>query len=137
MGLCGIASKTQLMEKLTKMLKPLINFLFPDIKENKKIHSEISMNMIANILGLGNAATPLGLKAMNSLQKVNTKKDIISNSMAMLIVLNTASLQIIPATVIAIRTSLRKSKSKWNVKSYMDSYFSSCNCSYYGNKDIY
>lgn len=107
MELCGIASKTKLMEKLTKLLKPLINFLFPEIKTNEKIHNEISMNMIANILGLGNAATPLGLKAMNSLQKVNEKKDTLSNSMAMLIVLNTASLQIIPATVIAIRTSLR------------------------------
>ena len=65
------------------------------------------MNIIANILGLGNAATPLGLKAMNSLQKINPKKDTLSNSMLMLIVLNTASIQIIPATVIAIRTSLR------------------------------
>lgn len=65
------------------------------------------MNMIANIMGLGNAATPLGLKAMGSMQKVNNKKDTLSNSMAMLIVLNTASIQIIPATVIAIRTSLR------------------------------
>lgn len=70
------------------------------------------MNVIANIMGLGNAATPLGIKAMNSLQKVNNKKDELSNSMAMLIVLNTASLQIIPTTVIAIRTSLREPKSK-------------------------
>lgn len=107
MELCGIATKTKLIEKLTKMLKPVINFLFPEIKGNERIHSEISMNIIANILGLGNAATPLGLKAMNSLQKINSKKDTLSNSMAMLIVLNTASLQIIPATVIAIRTSLR------------------------------
>lgn len=65
------------------------------------------MNVIANIMGLGNAATPLGIKTMNSLQKINNKKDELSNSMAMLIVLNTASLQIIPTTVIAIRTSLR------------------------------
>ena len=107
MELCGIASKTSLIEKLTKALNPIIKFLFPEIKGNQKIHSEISMNMIANILGLGNAATPLGLKAINSLQKENQRKDTLSNSMAMLIVLNTASLQIIPATVIAIRTSLR------------------------------
>ena len=107
MELCRIASKTKLTENLTKILKPIINFLFPEIKRNEKINNEISMNIIANILGLGNAATPLGLKAMNSLQKINPKKDTLSNSMLMLIVLNTASIQIIPATVIAIRTSLR------------------------------
>lgn len=64
------------------------------------------MNIIANILGLGNAATPLGLKAMDSMQKVNNKKDTLSDSMMMFIILNTASIQLIPTTVIAIRTSL-------------------------------
>ena len=64
------------------------------------------MNIIANILGLGNAATPLGLKAMEELQKENNNKDTLSDNMMMLIVLNTASLQIIPTTVIAIRSSL-------------------------------
>ena len=64
------------------------------------------MNMISNILGLGNAATPIGLKVMKSLQKVNSKKDTITNSMAMFIVINTASLQLIPTTVIAIRNSM-------------------------------
>ena len=62
--------------------------------------------MIANILGLGNAATPLGLKAMDSMQKINKDKSKLSNSMAMFILINTASLQIIPTTVIAIRSSL-------------------------------
>lgn len=83
-----------------------MKFLFPEIKETEKVHEEISMNMVANIMGLGNAATPLGLKAMTSMQKLNYKKDILSNSMMMFIVLNTASLQILPTTVIAIRTSL-------------------------------
>jgi len=64
------------------------------------------MNMVANILGLGNAATPLGLKAMDSMQKVNKDRTKLSNSMAMFILVNTASLQIIPTTVIAIRSSL-------------------------------
>ena len=64
------------------------------------------MNIIANILGLGNASTPLGLKAMKTMQKENNKKDTLSDSMAMFIVLNTASLQLIPTNVIAIRTSL-------------------------------
>ena len=76
------------------------------MKKNEKAKEEISMNMIANILGLGNAATPLGLKAMKTMQKDNIKKDTVSNSMAMFIVLNTASLQLIPTTVIAIRASL-------------------------------
>lgn len=84
-----------------------MRFLFPDIKENEKAHEEMSMNIVANMMGLGNAATPLGLKAMASLQKNNAKKDTLSDAMMMFIVLNTASIQIIPTTVIAIRTSMR------------------------------
>ena len=64
------------------------------------------MNIIANLLGIGNAATPLGIKAMKSMQEKNNKKDTLSDSMVMFIVLNTASIQIIPTTVIAIRNSL-------------------------------
>ena len=105
-GIMKIAVKTSMIEKLTKFLKPLISFLFPEIKENKKISKEISMNMAANILGLGNASTPLGLKAMESMQKENPDKDKLSNSMDMFILVNTASLQIIPTTVISIRNSL-------------------------------
>lgn len=105
-GIMKIAQKTTFVSRLTNLLKPIINFLFPEMKENDKAKQEISMNIIANILGLGNAATPLGLKAMKTMQKENTKKDTVSNSMAMFIVLNTASLQLIPTTVIAIRSSL-------------------------------
>lgn len=105
-GVMEIASKTSLIEKLTRILRRPMKFLFADISEKESVHKEISMNMIANILGLGNAATPLGLKAMNSLQEKNTKKDTLSNSMIMFIVINTASLQLIPTTVIALRTSI-------------------------------
>lgn len=105
-GIMAIATKTSLINKITKLLYPLIKVLFPEIKKEDKVNYEISMNMIANILGLGNAATPIGLKVMKSLQKENVKKDTISNSMAMFIVLNTASLQLIPTTVLAIRNSL-------------------------------
>lgn len=105
-GIMQIANKTTMIDQLTKLLSPIIKVLFPEMRENKQIQKEISMNMIANILGLGNAATPLGLKAMKSMQKENTKKDTLSNSMLMFIVLNTASIQIIPTTVIAIRNSL-------------------------------
>ena len=106
-----IARKTTLIQKLTKALCPIMHFLFPDIKKGDKVHEEISMNIIANILGLGNAATPIGLKAMKSLQAENPKKDTVSNSMAMFIILNTASLQLIPTTVISIRNSLGSSNS--------------------------
>jgi len=101
-----IAKDSSLSNKLAKCLKPLINFLFPDVSENDPAHEEISLNIIANILGLGNASTPLGLKAMDSLQKENPKKNTLSNSMAMLDLLNTASLQLIQTTVISIRASL-------------------------------
>ena len=105
-GIMEIFKKTSLMDKLTGFLKPFINFLFPELKKNETAKQEISMNMIANILGLGNAATPLGLKAMKTMQKENPKKDTLSNSMMMFIVINTASIQLIPTNVIAIRTSL-------------------------------
>lgn len=105
-GIMNIALKTSIIKKLTKILKPFINFLFPDIKDDPKVSEEVSMNIIANILGLGNASTPIGLKAIRSMQENNPNKKILNNSMAMFILINTASLQIIPTTVIAIRTSL-------------------------------
>ena len=105
-GIMEIAKRTSLMDKITKLLRPLIHFLFPELKNNKQANEEISMNMVANLLGLGNAATPLGLKAMQTMQKENPKKDTLTNSMAMFIIINTASIQIIPTTVIAIRSSL-------------------------------
>lgn len=105
-GIMQIANKTTMINKLANFLNPLIKILFPEMRENKEVQKEISMNMIANILGLGNAATPLGLKAMKTMQKENNKKDTLTNSMAMFIVINTASIQIIPTTVIAIRSSL-------------------------------
>ena len=108
-GIMEIAKQTSLIKKLTNFLSPIMKWLFPDVQKNDTVHEEMSMNIIANILGLGNAATPLGLKAMNSLQKQNPKKDTLSNSMAMFIILNTASLQLIPTTVIAIRSSLGSS----------------------------
>ncbi len=105
-GIMNIAVKTSLISKLTKFMKPFINFLFPDLKNDEKISEQVSMNIIANILGLGNASTPLGLKAISSMQEKNTNKKTLTNSMAMFILVNTASLQIIPTTVIAIRSSL-------------------------------
>ena len=105
-GIMQIANKTTIMDKLTKFLNPLIRFLFPNVQKNSKLHKEISMNMVANILGLGNAATPLGLKAMKTMQKENKNKDTLTNSMITFIVINTASMQLIPTTVIAIRSTM-------------------------------
>ena len=105
-GIMQIAQDSSLSKKLSKLLNPIVKLLFPDINEKDKAHEEISLNIIANILGLGNASTPLGLKAMETLQKQNTDKKTLSNSMATLVLINTASLQLIPTTVIAIRTSL-------------------------------
>lgn len=108
-GIMEIAVNTSLIEKIKKLLKPIMKFLFPKINSKDKEYQEICMNIISNLLGLGNAATPLGLKAMATMQEKNEDKSRLSDSMVMLIVLNTASLQIIPTTVIAIRTSLGSS----------------------------
>lgn len=105
-GIMQIAKKTTLIDRLTNFLNPIMKILFPEIQKQNPVHKEISMNIVANILGLGNAATPLGLKAMKTMQKENPKKDTLTNSMAMFIIINTASIQIIPTTVIAIRNSL-------------------------------
>ena len=105
-GIMNIAINTSLIEKLVFFFKPLLKYLFPEIYQDEKIRKEISMNMVANMLGLGNAATPLGLKAMKSMQEKNKKTDTLSNAMLMFIVINTASIQMIPTTVIAIRSSL-------------------------------
>ena len=105
-GIMEIAVNTSIIDKIKRLLKPLMKFLFPKMRAQDKEYEEICMNMISNLLGLGNAATPLGLKAMETMQRKNEQKDKLTDEMAMLIVLNTASLQIIPTTVIAIRTSL-------------------------------
>ena len=104
-GIMENARNTSFVDRLCKMLNPLIKILFPRL-ENEKAKREISMNIVANFLGLGNAATPLGLKAMKTLQEDNKIKDTLNNYMVMFIVLNTASLQLIPTNVIAIRNSL-------------------------------
>lgn len=105
-GIMEIAINTKLINLLTILLRPLIIFLFPENKNDKKICQEISMNIISNMLGLGNAATPRGLNAMKSMQEKNKNKNRLTDDMSTFIILNTASIQIIPTTVIAIRISL-------------------------------
>lgn len=105
-GLMKIVQETSLIIRLSNLIRPLMRFLFPKMNEKDKEYKEITLNIIANLLGIGNAATPLGLKAMKTMQEKNTKKDTVTDSMAMFIVLNTASLQMIPTTVIAVRASM-------------------------------
>ncbi len=103
MGLTKIAEKSGLLEKLSIKLSPLLTKLFPEIPKNHESLSLIASNMIANIFGLGSAATPFGLKAMSSLQKLNKKKDTASRSMITFLVINTSGLTIIPTTIISLR----------------------------------
>lgn len=105
-GLMKIIQETKLMNFLIKLLNPILRWLYPKSKDNKEAMEAISINTVSNFLGIGNAATPAGLKAMEELQKENKNKDELSDSMVMLIVLNTTSIQLIPTTVIAIRASL-------------------------------
>lgn len=105
-GMLKIAEKSGFTKVFAKLIRPLTRVLFPRLDKNSPAIAAISMNMLANILGLANAATPLGLKAMDELEKINPKKGIASDEMCMFVVLNTASIQIIPSTLIAIRSSL-------------------------------
>lgn len=103
LGIMKIASESGLLNKITKIVTPLFSKMFPEIPKNHEAIGYITSNMIANIFGLGNAATPFGLKAMQSLQEINSKKDTASRSMITFLVLNTSGLTIIPTTVISLR----------------------------------
>ncbi|HEY9059062.1 MAG TPA: nucleoside recognition domain-containing protein [Pseudobacteroides sp.] len=104
-GLMGVAEKSGLLNKIAYLVSPLIRLLFPQIPKKSPAIGAIVMNMAANFLGLGNAATPLGLKAMNELQKHNTSKETASDSMVMFLILNASAIQLVPATIIALRSS--------------------------------
>lgn len=103
LGIMEIAKKSGLLQKFAKLISPVLNKLFPEIPKNHESLSFIASNMVANMMGLGNAATPFGLKAMQSLQELNKKKDTASRSMITFLVLNTSGLTIIPTTVISMR----------------------------------
>lgn len=102
-GIMKIAEKSGLSKKVEKLLRPVVNFLFPGAGDEAKTY--ISMNMSANLLGMGNAATPMGIKAMESLDRENANPLYASDNMCMLVVLNTTSLQLIPTTIIALRVA--------------------------------
>jgi len=103
-GLIRIADKAGLTRVFSRLLRPFIKLVFPGLDPVGPAARAICMNMSANMMGLGNAATPLGLEAMKHLQEGNPVRDTASDPMIMLVVMNTASLQIIPATVAALRS---------------------------------
>jgi spore maturation protein A len=102
-GIMSIAKDSGLLDKLASFFEPILSFLFPDIPKGHESLGLISSNIIVNLFGLGNAATPFGLKAMESLQTLNNKKDTATRSMITFLVLNTSGLSIIPTTVISLR----------------------------------
>jgi len=109
LGIMKIAEEAGLVRVLARAIKPVSRFLFPKVPAEHPAMGAMILNLAANWLGLGNAATPLGIKAMEELQKINPKKDTASDSMIMFLALNTASITLIPMTVIAVRASLHSS----------------------------
>ena len=103
LGIMKIASTSGLLEKFSKLISPLLSKLFPEIPKNHESLSLISSNIIANMFGLGNAATPFGLKAMQSLQELNKNKDTASRSMITFLVINTSGVTLVPTTIISLR----------------------------------
>jgi len=109
LGMMKIAEEGGIIRLLSRAIRPIAKFLFPDIPPEHPAIGSMLMNIIANWLGLGNAATPLGLKAMKELQKLNKSKDTATNAMVVFLALNTASITFIPMTVIAVRSKLGSS----------------------------
>ena len=108
-GLLEIAQESGLTKKVQKLLYPVIRWLFPSVCKNSDVAGAISMSMTANLLGLSNAATPLGLSAMEKLEKRNFEKSVASDEMCMFVVINTASITLIPTTLLTIRTAFGSS----------------------------
>lgn len=108
-GLMAIAKDAGLIDKLTKAIKPILRFLFPEVPEGDETLEDIATNMIANMLGLGWAATPSGLKAMQGLERIKQQSgkyaaNAASNDMCMFLIINISSLQLIPMNMIAYRS---------------------------------
>lgn len=102
LGIVNIAKKSGLMDIFSKIIRKPLLFLFPDLKDNPSAVSNVALNISANALGLTNAATPFGIKAMEDMQQDNSQKDKATDSMCLFLAINTAGFQIVPAIVIAI-----------------------------------
>ena len=106
LGIMKIGEKGGIIDVFARLLSPIFTKLFPDIPKGHPVTGSIFMNISANMLGLDNAATPLGLKAMEQLQELNTKKDTASNPMIMFLVLNTSGLTLIPISILVYRAQM-------------------------------
>lgn len=113
MGIMQIAIKSGIIAKLTKLLNPLIKFLFPTLPQDNKAREYITSNFVANILGLGWAATPVGLKAMKELRKLNNDSEEASIDMCTFLIINISSLQLIPINIIAYRSQYGSKNPAW------------------------
>lgn len=105
LGLLNIAKEAGLIESLARRMRGIISTLFPDVPKGDEASGYITLNIVANMLGMGNAATPFGLKAMKSLQALNPNKNRATDSMCMLLIINASSVQLLPLTVIALRSA--------------------------------
>lgn len=103
LGIMRLAEDSGLVKAISRLLGPVVAYLFPDVPKNHPAMGYILTNMSANLLGLGNAATPMGIRAMQELQELNPDKTTASPAMCTLLALNTASITLIPTTLIAIR----------------------------------
>lgn len=102
-GLMRIVEKTNILNKLTYFLKPLIKYLFKDVQNDIKAVNAILMTLAANLFGIGNSATAFGIIAMQEMQKSNKRKHIANNAMCMFLIINVSSIQLIPLNVIKLR----------------------------------
>ena len=100
-----VAENSGLTANIAKLLKPLLRFLFKDAAKDEKALGAIVMNLTANIMGLSNAATPFGIKAMEEMDRLNKKSNIASNDMALFLVMNASCIQLLPTTIISIRAA--------------------------------
>lgn len=108
LGIVEIAKRAGLMEAFAKLISPVLRLIFPSIPKDDPVQADIAMNITSNALGLGNAATPFGIKAMEGLQRLNkNEKDTASDDMCTFLTINTAGVQLIPVTVIGILLSLK------------------------------
>lgn len=103
-GLMNVAKKAGIIQSMTKALEPVLTFLFPGVPRGHKANEYIAANMISNMLGLGWAATPAGLKAMEQLKELNPESHIASSDMCTFLIINISSLQLIPINIIAYRS---------------------------------
>lgn len=102
-GLMRIVEKTNILDKFSSVLKPLVRFLFKDVQNDVKAVNAIVMTLAANMFGIGNSATAFGVKAMQEMQRSNSNKKIASNAMCMFLIINVSSIQLIPLNIIKLR----------------------------------